>query len=144
MNSDKACISFSSYVAIDTWMNLLQQFTHIRSVIVNSSQVRDGVAPVPIGYGSTVKAFVLSEFPLMLRVLNQPSPSLQPWNKLVRCVCVEELLVFILVAAFFWSLCFAERVFQKNPFPLWANCGWYRLVGNQWGLWQSGELHRKA
>lgn len=69
---------------------------------------------MPIGCGSTVKAF---EFPLLLCVLNQPLPSLQPLNKFVRCVCVEALLVFILVAVFFDLYALLKGSSRKIHFP---------------------------
>ncbi len=110
-------------------MNLLQQFTHIHSVTVSSSQGRDGGAPVPACSRPTVKAFVLPDSPSCY--VYWSSLCLPCSTGISFCVhaCAEAPRVFILVAVFFWSFRFAKRVFRKNPF---SPQGELRLISTCW------------
>ncbi len=109
-------------------MNLLQQFTHIHSVTVNSSQGRDGGAPVPACSRPTVKAFVLPDSPCYVYWSSLCLPCSTGISFCVHA-CAEALRVFILVAVFFWSFRFAKRVFRKNPF---SPQGELRLISTCW------------
>lgn len=91
---------------------------HTQSLIVSCSRVRDGVAPVSTGHGSTVTVFVL---PLMLCVLKQPLSSPQHWNKHVGCVCRRTTSVYP-CGGIFYLYTWLKRSSRKIHFPSGANC----------------------